>query len=111
MVVAGGIDSVDISADSDSVAHMVVVEHTEADTGSNTNWVGTMQTDMMVTPVQPEPTPHSSSSKCQLSFPSGAGMLCNPSLHALLTCKIYKIILSGYLQVFASINTPLHDSL
>ena len=89
----------DIAADSGSTAQMVDVVHTEADTSFDTDWVGTTQADTMVASIQPELAPHSSSSKCQPSFPSRVGMLCNPSLHALVTCKIYKTKLSRYLQL------------
>ena len=56
MVALGGTDFVDIVADSDSAKHMVVVVHIEADTGSNTNWVGIVKDDMMLMPVHPEST-------------------------------------------------------
>ena len=37
----GGIGSIGSVDDSDYVAHMVVVVHTEVDTNSDTDWVGT----------------------------------------------------------------------
>ena len=44
-------DSVDIEADSDSATHMVDVAHTEVGTGSDTEWAGNVQADMMLVPV------------------------------------------------------------
>ena len=64
MVAARGTDSVDIAADSDSAAHMVYVVHTKADTGSDIDWAGTVQDDMMLAWAQPEPAHRSSSSMC-----------------------------------------------
>ena len=40
MVATGSTDSIDIVGDSDSAACMVVVAHTEAGTGSETDWAG-----------------------------------------------------------------------
>ena len=42
MVAAGGIDSIDMAAESDYVAHMVVVVLNEDNTGFDTDWVGTV---------------------------------------------------------------------
>ena len=106
MVVAGGTDSIDIVADSDSAAHMVVVAHTEADSGSDTDWVGTVQANTMLAPFHPESAHHSSSSMCRPSFPSRVGMVYNPSLHALLAYKIYRTSLRECLKYFASIKIP-----
>ena len=111
MVATRGAGSADIAADSDLAVHMGVGLYTEANTSCDTDWIGTVQDDMMVASIHPDPAPHYSSSKCQLYFPSGFGMLFNPSFHALLTCKIYKTGFPGYLQLFASINTPHRDSL
>ena len=69
MVAIGGTDSIDIAADSDSTMHRIVVVHIEADTNSNTDWVGTMWDDMMFALVHPEFSPHSSSNMCRMSFP------------------------------------------
>ena len=107
----GGTDSIDIVDDSDYDAHIVVVVDIEAGTSSDTDWAGTRQYSTILAPVQPAPSPHSSSSMCRLSFPSRVGMLYNPSLHAPLTYKIYKKFLQGYLQSFASIGTLHCDSL
>ena len=90
VLVAGVTGSTGSTTDSDSVAHMVGLEHTEVDTSFGTHWVGTMQADTILVSVQPEPAHHSSSSRCLPSSPLGAGMLCNSSLHGLLTYKIYK---------------------
>ena len=106
-----GTDYVDTTADSDYTIHMVLVVHTEAGTGSDTNWVENAQADMMLTLVHSEAAPHSSLSICQPFFPLGSSMLYNPSLHALLTYKIYKIGLQECLQSFSSIDSPHHDVL
>ena len=90
MVAVGGTDSADTTVDSDFAAHMVDVVHTEADIGSDTNWAGIAQADSMLASIQPDYVPHSSSNMCRSSSPSGVGMLCNPSLHSLLTCRIYR---------------------
>ena len=42
MVIVGDTNSIDIATDSDYVAHMATMAHTEADTGSHTDWVGTV---------------------------------------------------------------------
>ena len=99
------------SASSDFVVRMTAVVHIEAATGSNTMQVGTTRDDTMLAWVHPDPTPHSSSSMCLSSFTSRAGMLCNLSLHVLLTYRIYKRGLFGYLLLFANINTPRRDFL
>ena len=46
---------VDIAADSDYVVHMVVVMHTKDGTSSDTDWVRTMQAEMVVVLVHPKP--------------------------------------------------------
>ena len=111
MVVLGGIDSTGNANDSDFVAHMVVVAHTEADTSSNTDWVGTVQAGMTIAMVQPEPGPYYSLSMCLSYFPSRDGMLCNISLHVLLTYIIYKRGFPRYLLPFENINTPHRNAL
>ena len=81
MVVAGGTDLASRMTDSDLAMHMVIVLHTEADTG----WLVIVQADMMLVLVQPESAHHYSLSKYRPYFPSRVGMLSNPSLHVLLT--------------------------
>ena len=76
------------SIGSDFVAHMVTVAHTEANIGSDTDWVGTMEADMMVASVHLEPAPHYSSSKYQPPFPSRVGMLYSLFPHVPLIYKI-----------------------
>ena len=90
MVAVGGTNSVDIVVDSDSATHIIVVVHTEVDPGYDTNWEGNAWANMMLVLVHPESTHHSSSGMCRSSFPSRVGMLCNPSLRALLNYKIYR---------------------
>ena len=111
MVVVAGIGSNDSAAGSDCVVYMVGVVHTEDYIGSNTVWMGAEQANMMLSWVHPKPAPHSSLSMCLPFFPSRVGMFCNISLHVLLTYKIYKRDLSGYLQLFENINTPCRDAL
>ena len=111
MVVVGDNDSIDIVADSDSTVHMIATMHTKSDIGFDTDWEGNMQADTMLMSVHPEFAPNSSLSMCRLYFPSRVGMLYNPSLHALLTYKIYKTGLLEYLQSFASIDSLHHDFL
>ena len=48
MVSLGGTDFASRVADSDCIAYMVVVVHTEADTSFDTNWVGNALYDMML---------------------------------------------------------------
>ena len=49
--------------DSDCVVRMVGEVHMDADTSFDTNWVGNAHVSMMLASVQPNPAPHSSSSK------------------------------------------------
>ena len=106
-----GTDSIGSAAGSDFVMHMIALAHIEANTGCDIDWVRTMQDDMTVAPVHPEPTPHSSSSRYQRFSPSGAGMLWNVSFHALPTYIIYKRGFSRYLKPFVSIKTLRQDAL
>ena len=99
------------SAGSDFVARTATEARTEIDTNFGIDWVGTMQDDTMVVPVQPGRVPHFSLSRCQQSFLSRTGMLHNLFLCVLLNYKIYKRDFLGYLQHFANINTPYNDSL
>ena len=119
MVAAGGTDSIGIVVDIDSKVHTnseaqfdsEVHTNSKAHTAADTDCVGQAQVDRMLALVQPEAAPHSSSSRCRPSFPSRFGMLYNPSLHGLLNYKIYRKGLMGYLQSFASIDTPHHGAL
>ena len=69
VLVVGGTSSAGSAIDSDFVAHMVVVVHSEVDIGSDIDWQRNMQDVMMLVLVQPESAPHSSSSMCQPYFP------------------------------------------
>ena len=87
-----------------SVANTDSKAYTVTDTSFDISFVGKVQDGSALAPVQPEPVHRSSSSMCRPYFPSRVGMLCNTSLHALLTYKIYRKGLLGYLQYFASIG-------
>ena len=60
------------------------VAHTEANTDSDIGFMGKAQSGSAIEPIHPEPARCSSSSRCMLSSPLGADILCNPSHHALL---------------------------
>ena len=111
VVVVACIDSVGSKVGSDFVVRMYIKEHTDADTDFDTDWVRTVQDDTILALVHPERAPNFSLSRYQLPFPSRAGILCNLSLHGLLTYKIYKRVFSVYLQPFSNINTPRRDAL
>ena len=106
-----GTNFVGIANGIDSAAHMVSVAHTKADTGSDIDYVGTVEADMVLAWVHLGPIPHYSLSMCRPSFPSRVDMFDNLSIHALLICKIYKTCLLGYLQYFAGIGIPRRDVL
>ena len=99
------------SAGSDFVACTTTEVCTEVDIDFGIDWVGTVQADMMLAPIHPERVPHFSLSRCQQSFLSRAGMLCNIFVHVLLNYKIYKRGFLEYLQPFANIYTPCCNAL
>ena len=74
-------------AGSDFVACTTTEACTEVDTDFGIDWVGTAQADMMLALVQPKRALHFSLSRCQQSFLSRAGILCNIFLRVLLTYK------------------------
>ena len=90
MVVVVGTGSVGSVDGSDFVACTTAEVCTKVDTDFGIDWVGTTQADMMLALVHPKLSHHYSSSRCQPYFPSRASMLCNPSLHGLLTYKFTK---------------------
>ena len=72
----------------DSAMHIGSMVLTKADTNSNIGFVGKAQASSVLALVHPEPSHHSSSSRCLLYFPLVDDMLFNPSHHSLLICKI-----------------------
>ena len=101
----GGTNSTGIEVDIDFLVHTDCEAHTDGDTSFDTDWVGNAQDYRMLALVQPEVSHHSSSSRCRTYFPSRSCILCNISLHALMTYKIYRKFFLGHLQLFVSIDT------
>ena len=107
VVVVVGTNFSRIAVDIGSMVHTDSEMHTTTDTGL----AGKVHDGSAIALVHPESIHCSSSSMCLPSFPLRAGMLCNISLHVLLTYKIYKRGFSRYLLPFANINTHRRDVL
>ena len=87
VLVAGGTGFVGSATDSDFVVNMVVVAHSEAGTGSDTDWVGIAHADRMLMLGQPEDAHHSSSSRSLEEISNQNGPF-NPNSNSMSSCVI-----------------------